>query len=239
MTPHNSAKKEDVAPAVLMCGDPLRAKWLSENYFENSKLINEVRGMFAYTGTYKGKRLTVMGHGMGIPSMAIYSWELFKFYGAEFIIRMGTTGSYSKDINVGNLVIAKDVFSYSNYASEIGLDVHDHIIETDTKLVQLARDTAKKLNLNAHVCRVFSSDSFYNKYTLEENIARSGNSEVVEMEAFALYANANKLGKKALALLTCSDSLVVPGVELSPEERQRKLSDMALLALNIACDYAL
>jgi len=219
-----------------MCGDPLRARWVAETYFGISTLVNDVRNMLAYTGTFRGKRLTVMGHGMGIPSMGIYSYELFSFYNVRLIIRMGTAGSYSKDINPGDLIIAEDIFSYSGYASDIGVDVHNRVIKTDKKLIALAQRSAEELKLKTRECRVFCSDAFYNKYSVEENIERSGNAGVVEMEGFALYANAIKLKKEALVLLTCSDSAVT-GESMPPEDRAFKLSDMARLALVTACNY--
>jgi purine-nucleoside phosphorylase len=233
MTPHNRAKKEDVAKVVLMPGDPLRAKWISETFLQDAKLINDVRGMFGFTGTYKGKKITVMAHGMGIPSIGIYSYELFKFYEVDTIIRIGSAGSYVKEINVGDVIIAKDASAYSTYAEDIGLDVKDHILAASEDLVELAVKTAQESHINASLCRAFSSDTFYSKYTLEESIKRSQGASVVEMEGFALYANAIKLQKKALMLLTCSDSFITKE-ELSIEERQTKFKDMVTLAFDIA-----
>jgi purine-nucleoside phosphorylase len=235
MTPHNKAKKDDVAPVVIMCGDPLRAKWIAENSLQDAKLINDVRGMLGFTGVYGNKRITVMGHGMGIPSMGIYSYELFNFYDVETIIRVGSAGSYIKEINVGDVVIAKDAASYSTYASEIGLETSEglNILPATAELVDLAQAEAKLSARSVGLCRAYSSDAFYNKYTLEENIKRSGNSSVVEMEAFALYANAIKLNKKSLTLLTCSDSFITHE-ELSANDRQTQFTDMVKLALDMA-----
>jgi purine-nucleoside phosphorylase len=233
MTPHNKAKKEDVAKTVIMPGDPLRAKWISENFMENPKLINDVRGMFAYTGKYKDKDVTVMAHGMGIPSIGIYSYELYHFYDVNSIIRIGSAGALSKDINVGDVIITKDVTSFSNYAEDLGIDVQNRTLAGTQELTDLAIETARELNINAEICRVFCSDSFYNKYSLEESIKRSQNAKAVEMEGFALFANALHLKKKALMLLTCSDSLVT-GESMNADERQTKFANMVKLGFETA-----
>jgi purine-nucleoside phosphorylase len=233
VTPHNNAKKEDVATVAVMPGDPLRAKWIAETFLKDAALINEVRGMLGFTGTYNGKRITVMGHGMGIPSAGIYTYELFKLYDVDAIIRVGSAGSYVKEINVGDVVIAVDASSYSSYAGDLGVEVKGNVLPASEELVSLARETAKALRIDARECRAFSSDTFYSKYSLEERIKQSHGASVVEMEAFAIYANAIKLQKKALALLSCSDSFIT-GAALSADDRQRKLSDMITLALNIA-----
>jgi len=233
MTPHNEAKKEDIAKVVIMPGDPLRAKLIAEKYLQNYRLVNQVRNMLAYTGTYKNKQVTVMGHGMGIPSIGIYSYELFKFYDVDTIIRIGSAGSYKQNVEVGDVVITDKAFSYSNYPSDMGVDVKDHFLYPDQHLLSLAQKTAQELNIKYHDCQVFCEDSFYNKFTLEENIQRSHNSDVVEMESTALYANAKLLNKKALTLLTCSDSFV-SGKSMSANERQTSLHNMIELALEIA-----
>lgn len=233
MTPHNKAQKEEVAKVAIMPGDPLRAKWIAEGFLEKVKLINDVRGMFGYTGIYNGKRLTVMGHGMGIPSAGIYTYELFKFYEVDAIIRVGSAGSYVKEINTGDIVIALDASSYSSYAGDIGVGAVGNVLPASAELIVLARETAKELNIRVRECRAHTSDTFYNKYSLEENIKHSIGASVVEMEAFAIYANAIKLQKKALALLSCSDSLLT-GEALSSDDRQNKFKDMIMLALNTA-----
>jgi purine-nucleoside phosphorylase len=216
-----------------MPGDPLRAKWISETFLKDAFLVNDVRGMLAYTGFFNNKKITVMGHGMGIPSMGIYSYELYKFYDVDTILRIGSAGGYAKNVHIGDVLIAKDTLSYSLYADDIGVDVKDNILLATDSLVKLAELTAKELSVKINACRVFCSDSFYNKYTLEENIKRSNNASAVEMESFALYANALKLNKKALTLLTCSDSFVNEG-NMTTAERQNSFNDMVNLALNIA-----
>lgn len=238
MTPHNKAKREDIAEVTIMPGDPLRAKWIAENFLENARLVNDVRGMFAFTGSYKGKQVTVMAHGMGIPSIGIYTWELFKFYDVKTIIRAGSAGSYSKDIKLGDVIIAKDAASFSSYAEEIGVDASDGadnrcgILAASKELVESAEKCAAGFGISAQSCRVFSSDCFYNKYSLEENIKRAHGAKAVEMEAFGLYANAIKLKKNAVTLLTCSDSIVT-GEAMSAEERQNSFSGMIKLALEL------
>ena len=207
MTPHNKAKKEDVAKIVIMPGDPLRAKWIAESFMENARLINDVRGMLAYTGTYKGQTFTVMAHGMGIPSIGIYSYELFHFYDVHTIIRIGSAGAYASDIKLGD-------------AAPQGLSA-------------LAVQTAAELAIPVQLCRVFCSDNFYNKYTLEESIQRSKGAKAVEMEGFALYANALHLKKQALMMLTCSDSLVT-GEAMAAEARQTQFAGMVKLAFETA-----
>lgn len=233
MTPHNKAKKDDIAPVVIMPGDPLRAKWIAETRLENPRLVNDVRGMLAFTGTYKNMPLTVMAHGMGVPSIGIYTWELFKFYDVKTIIRIGSAGSYSKEIHVGEVIIAEDVSSFSTFAEDVGVSAPGGILGATPALVSLAQETASTLKLKAHTCRVFCSDTFYSKYTLEENIRRSQDAKAVEMEGFALYANAKALNKQALVLLTCSDSLVT-GEEMSADERQTRFGDMVGLSFEIA-----
>ncbi|GMO14665.1 MAG: purine-nucleoside phosphorylase [Termitinemataceae bacterium] len=232
MTPHNKAKKDEIAPVAIMPGDPLRAQWIAKNNLEDARLVNDVRGIFAYTGAHNGKLFTVMAHGMGIPSIGIYTWELFKFYEVKTIIRVGSAGSYSKQIKVGDVIIAKDAASFSPYASDIGVPAPEGILAATPLLVERACQNAERLGISAHCCRVFSSDSFYNKYSVEENIKRSHGAEAVEMEAFGLYANAQALGKNALTLLTCSDSLVT-GESMSAEARQTSFSGMVKLAFEI------
>jgi purine-nucleoside phosphorylase len=232
-TPHNRAKENDFAKTVLMPGDPLRAKWISETFLKDAKLINDVRGMLGFTGLYKDKKVSVMGHGMGIASIGIYSYELFKFYGVETILRVGSAGAYSEKIKVGDIIIAESAFSFSTYADEVGVEVKNNTLNATPSLVNLTKETAKELGLSFFEGKVYSSDAFYNKYTLQENIQRTQGCAAVEMEAFALYANAIKLSKQALTILTCSDSLVT-GDSLSAEDRQTSFSAMIKLALAVA-----
>jgi purine-nucleoside phosphorylase len=229
MTPHNRAKKQDIAKTVIMPGDPLRAKWIANKFLSKAKLVNNIRGMLAFTGLYKNKKITVMGHGMGIPSIGIYSFELYKFYDVSVIIRAGSCGAYQSDIDLGDVLIAKEASSFSIYPKEIGLNLKNNILEASPKLIRTASLTAEELNIKNRICRIFSSDSFYNQYSLKENIKRSGNASAVEMEAFGLYANALKLKKQALAILTCCDSLVTKE-EMSAKEREPTFTDMVRLA---------
>ena len=233
MTAHNRAKKDEIAQTVIMPGDPLRAAWIAERFLEDARLVNDVRGMSAYTGAYKGKAITVMAHGMGIPSMGIYSYELFKFYDVQAIIRVGSAGAYAKEIEVGDVLIADEVVSFSNYAEDIGVPVEGRVLRAAAGLAGTAEAAARSLSLPVKVCRVFCSETFYNKYTLEENVARSGGAQAVEMEGFALYANARLFSRRALMLLTCSDSLVT-GKAMSADARQTAMGDMTRLAFEIA-----
>ena len=233
MTAHNRAKKDEIAQTIIMPGDPLRAAWIAERFLEDARLVNDVRGMSAYTGAYKGKAITVMAHGMGIPSMGIYSYELFKFYDVQAIIRVGSAGAYAKEIEVGDVLIADEVVSFSNYAEDIGVPVEGRVLRAAAGLAGTAEAAARSLSLPVKVCRVFCSETFYNKYTLEENVARSGGAQAVEMEGFALYANARLFSRRALMLLTCSDSLVT-GKAMSADARQTAMGDMTRLAFEIA-----
>lgn len=233
MTPHNNAKQGQIANVVLMPGDPLRAKWIAENFLENYELVNEVRGMLCYTGTYKNKRVSIMGHGMGIPSIGIYSYELFKFYGVDTIIRIGTAGSYSESIKVNDVFLVNEAFSDSTYADILGVQTIDSCLTPSSEVNKVITETAKEENIDIKTGRCYSSDVFYGKRPLEENVERT-KALCVEMEAFALFANAKILNKKAATILTCSDSLVT-GESLSADARQTSFKRMVLLALNSAC----
>ena len=167
-TPHNEAEKGQIAKVVLMPGDPLRAKWIAENFLQDAELVNKVRGIYAYTGYYNGKRISVMAHGMGIPSIGIYSYELFKFYDVETIIRVGSTGSLKKEVNLGDVFIASSSTSFSNYADEIGVEVKNNTLYPTKEILDLAIHTAKEQNIDFYIGNVASADAFYNKYTPEE-----------------------------------------------------------------------
>lgn len=236
MTPHNNAKKEDIAKVVLMPGDPLRAKWIAENFLEDAKCVQDVRGMFAFTGTYKNKKVTIMAHGMGIPSIGIYSYELFKFYDVDTIIRIGSAGAYSPNVKVNDVILVDEAYSESTYANLLDLDVKNHIIEAPTvDLNKTIENTAKELNIDLVIGRCHSSDVFYRNISLEK-LVETTKSICVEMEAFALFANAKILNKNAATILTCSDSLVT-GESLEPEFRQTSFKKMVLLALESAIKY--
>ncbi len=233
-TPHNKANLGDIAPIVLMPGDPLRAKFIAENYLTNPKLVNEVRGMLAYTGDYEGHRVTVMGHGMGCPSIGIYSYELFAFYNVDTIIRIGSCGAYVPECNLGDIIIAQAAVGYSHYAEMMGVEVQDNQIGATPELVNLAIDTAKNLNQPVHVGIVNSSDVFYGVTNGPKIDKMITNHEIlaVEMEAYALYINAKKLNKKALTILTVSDSLVTHE-EMSADARQTGFKNMMKFALEM------
>ena len=229
MTPHNKANKEDIAKIVIMPGDPMRAKFITENYLENYKLVNDVRGMLAYTGTYKGKRITVMASGMGIPSMGIYSYELFKFYDVDVIIRVGTMGSYSPNLNLFDVVLTSESYSDSTYAlTQNGYD--KNVINPSNEINNTIKNTALKLGINLTEGRVYSSEVFYKENENYQEMYDKYNCLGVEMESFSLFHNAGVLGKKAACILTVSDSFVLK-CETTSEEREKSLRQMIELCL--------
>lgn len=229
MTPHISAKKDEIAKVVLMPGDPLRAKWIAENFLEDIKLVNEVRGMLCYTGKYKGKQVSIMGHGMGIPSIGIYSYELYKFYDVDLIIRVGSAGSYIENINIGDLVIVNEAYSESTYAKLIGITSENIIPCPSPEINEIILNTSFEINKRVIVGRVHSSDVFY-KNTPVYEVQKITGACCVEMESFGLFANAKLLGKQAATVLTCSDSLVT-GESMEPIKRQTSFKDMIELTL--------
>lgn len=227
MTAHNKANISDIASVVLMPGDPLRAKFIAETYLDDYKLVNDVRGMYAYTGNYKGKRLTVMASGMGMPSIGIYSYELFKFYNVDAIIRIGSAGAYSSDINLYEVVLADTSYTKSSYGKVQGYESDE--IKSSEELNNKIIETANKLNKKIRVGKVYSQDVFY----MDDDIDALYNNKkclCVEMESFALFYNALKLGKKATCLLTISNNLKT-NAETTSEERQNSFIDMIELAL--------
>ena len=230
-TPHNAAKYGDIAKTVIMAGDPMRVKYIAENYLENPVLYNDVRCAYGYTGTYKGKRVSVQAHGMGIPSIGIYTWELFNFYGVDRIIRIGTCGSYKAEVKLGSLVIAEGACTDSNYGKERGIPGHFSAI-ADFGLLRKAVEQAEKQGLDYEVGNVMTSDIFYNA-SPEQGLWPKLGVLAVEMEAYALYFNAAVSGKKALAILSVSDNTVTHE-ELSAEQRAKGLNDMIRLALELA-----
>ncbi|WP_031489191.1 purine-nucleoside phosphorylase [Ureaplasma canigenitalium] len=235
MTPHNHAKKEEIAKVVLMPGDPLRAKWIAETFLDDALLVNDVRGALCYTGFYKGKRVSVMAHGMGIPSVGIYSYELYKFYDVETIIRVGSTGAYKDDLKVGDVILVERSYSDSTFAELIGYKLDaSRMIYPSTELNHLIEETAKEKEIEVKVRTCHASDVFYNNgaESLASIIERT-KSSCVDMESFGLFANAHILNKKAATLLTVSDSLV-NGEALSPEERATTFKNMVELALSVA-----
>lgn len=229
-TPHNAANIGDIAKTVLMPGDPLRAKFIAETFLENPKEFNHVRGMLGYTGTYKGKEISVMGHGMGIPSIGIYSYELYAMYGVENIIRIGSCGATSADLDLYDVVLATSAYSPSTYARELS-GFTGNILDGDLTLLAKIEESAKKLNIPLHKGRVASTDVFYSDFNAEEK-AKYDKLGVIaaEMEYFALIANAQKLGKKAACLLTVSDNMLTHK-ETTAEERQTAFTNMMKIAL--------
>lgn len=230
-TPHNSAKKGDFAKTVLMPGDPLRAKYIAENFLEDARLINEVRGMYAYTGNYKGKPVSVMASGMGMPSMGIYSYELFSFYDVQNIIRIGTAGAISENVRLRDVVLALASCTPSSYADQYGLPCRP-AAAASFDLLKKADEAAEKANIDVHVGTVLCSDTFY---TDTGSLAdwRKMNVLAIEMESAALYYNAARTGKNALCICTISDCPLT-GEECSAQERQSTFDDMIRIALETA-----
>lgn len=230
MTPHISAKVGEIAKTVIMPGDPLRAKYIAENFLDNYKLVSDVRGILAYTGTYKGKEVTIMASGMGCPSMGIYSYELFNFYNVENIIRIGSCGSYIKDLNLFDLVLVSECYSDSNYAKyQNGCTLN--ILNSSKELNDIIINKAHELEFNIRTGRVYCSDVFYSDVVNNKEIVDKYNCLAVEMESFALFHNANVLGKKATCILTVSDNLVT-GLKASSTERETGFKNMINLVLN-------
>lgn len=230
MTEHIEAKLDEIASTVIMPGDPLRAKMIAEKYLDDYKLVNSVRNMLAFTGTYHGKKVTVMASGMGMPSIGIYSYELYKFYHVENIIRVGTCGSYTSDLKVYDTILASEVYSESNYAY-LQNGSKEHIIRGSDILNHSIIENAKKLDINLRVGTIHSSDVFYKENDQFRQINEQYGCLGVEMESFALFHNARVLGKQAACLLTISNSLV-DGSTTTSEERQNKFFDMIELALS-------
>ncbi len=231
-TPHINAKQGDFAKTVLMPGDPLRAKYIAETYLENPRLVTSVRNMFGYTGTYKGKEISVMGSGMGMPSIGIYSYELFNFYGVENIIRIGSAGAYSDKLKVMDIVIGMGACTNSNYVHQYNLKGSFAPI-ADYELMQKAINIANEKGTHVVVGNILSSDPFYDADPTARDRWKEMGVLCVEMEAAALYMNAAKAGKKALCILTISDHLYT-GEALSAEERQVNFAQMMEIALELA-----
>ena len=231
-TPHITAKEGDFAKTVLMPGDPKRAQFIAETFLEDAVLVNDVRGIKGYTGFYKGKRVSVMASGMGQPSIGIYSYELFNFYGVENIIRVGSAGSLHPDLHIRDIAIAQGACTNSNYVSQYELPGNYAPIAS-YKLLKKAADTAEKMGLHYMVGNVLSSDTFYDDSMGTMKWAKMG-VLAVEMESAALYCNAARAGKHALCICTISDSIVNDEPETTAEERQTSFTAMMELALEIA-----
>ena len=233
-TPHIESKKEDIAKVVLMPGDPLRAKFIAETFLENIRLVNTVRNMFAYTGTYKGKEVTVFSSGMGCPSMGIYSYELFKFYDVDTIIRVGSAGAYTKDLNLYDLVLVEGSYSESNYP-RVQNNEERNILYSSSDVNSIIENKANSLSIKVTKGIVHCSDVFYKENDNFEEINQKYNCVAVEMETFALFHNANVTGKRASAIITISDNLVTHEATTS-EQRQNSFVEMIRLALESALD---
>ena len=231
-TAHNKAEVGDIAKTVLMPGDPLRAKYIAETYLTEVKCFNSVRNMLGFTGKYNGKEISVMGSGMGMPSIGIYAYELYQFYNVESIIRIGSAGALHEDIDLKDLVFAQGACTDSRFAYQYELPGSFAPI-ADFSLLEKAVSEARALGTRFKVGNVVSSDIFYNVYPEAAKKWAGMGVLCVEMEAAALYMNAAKLHKKALAILSISDH-ILKGTELSPEERQTGFSEMMEIALKLA-----
>ena len=230
-TPHITAKQGDFAETVLMPGDPLRAKFIAETFLENAELVNNVRGIHGYTGYYNGKRVSVMASGMGMPSIGIYSYELYNFYDVKNIIRIGSAGAIHPDLKIMDIAIGMGACTNSNYVTQYGLPGNLAPIAS-FELLRKAVDTAEDMGLSFKVGNLYSSDTFYDDMSRLGEWQRMG-VLAVEMEAAALYMNAMRAGKNALAICTISDCPFT-GEASSAEERQNSFTQMMKLALEIA-----
>ena len=231
-TPHINATPDDFAKTVLMPGDPQRSRFVAENYLENARLINDVRGIQGYTGTYHGVPVTVMASGMGIPSIGIYSYELFNFFGVENIIRIGSAGGMAEGVKLRDIIIAQGASTTSNYAVQYGLEGTFAPI-ADYKLLSLAVSEAERIGASYAVGNILSSDIFYNADEKAAEKWKNMGVLGVEMEAAGLYMNAAYAGKRALAICTVSDHLFT-GESLDAEARKTSFTEMMEIALGIA-----
>ena len=229
MTPHIEAKAGEIAKTVIMPGDPLRAKHIVENYLEDYKLVNTVRNIYAYTGKYNGKEVTIMASGMGMPSMGIYSYELFKFYDVDKIIRVGSAGAYTKDLRLYDIVLVEGSYSESTYAKTQN-GCLDSILYSSKELNRVIEDKAQELGIKINKGIVHSSDVFYQENNNFSELVEKYGCLCAEMESFALFHNAKILNKEAACLLTISDSLVTHE-ETTSEEREKNFNQMIELAL--------
>jgi purine-nucleoside phosphorylase len=229
-TPHIGAKFGEIAETVIMAGDPLRAKFMAEKYLENPVEFNHVRGMFGFTGTYHGKRVSVMGHGMGMPSIGIYTYELYNFYGVKTIIRVGSAGSINMDLHVGDIAIAMGACTNSNYVNQYELP-GTYAPIADFTLVRGAAEACERFGYNYMVGNVLSSDTFYSDNPQNDKWMKMG-VLAVEMEIAALYMNAARAGKRALGICTISDHILT-GEVTTAEERQTTFTHMMEVAFSL------
>ena len=233
-TPHNEANLGDIAKIVIMPGDPLRAKYIAENFLQDYKLVNSVREMYAYTGKYKNKEITVMASGMGMPSMGIYCYELYKFYEVENIIRIGSCGAYKPELKLFDVILAENVFSEGNFALTLNNE-NCHIVSSNNDLNNIIKETARNTNIPLYVGNTVCTDCFdvymtdVNKFL--ERVPKDFNPVSAEMEAFALFYVAKVLNKRAACIMSVVDSKYIKDVA-TPEERQTGLNNMIKLALD-------
>ena len=232
MTPHIEAKKEEIAKTVIMPGDPLRAKYIAENYLENYKLVSKVRNIYAYTGYYKGVRITVMASGMGMPSIGIYSYELYKFYDVENIIRVGSAGAYTDSLKLYDIVLATSSYSESSFALTQN-NCAKNILYSSIFLNEKIKEAAEKLKIKINPCVIHSSDVFYKENDNFRELYKNYECMACEMESFALFHNANVLSKNAACLLTISDNFIT-GEKTTSTERQNSFTKMMEVALEAA-----
>lgn len=236
MTPHNEAKKEDIEKVVLMPGDPLRAKYIAENFLEDAKLVNSVRGMYAYTGKYKNKKVTVMAHGMGMPSIGIYAYELYKFYDVDCIIRIGSCGAFKEELKLLDTILVDKTYTEGNFAYTLNND-ETKCVSATKEINELIEKTAKEIGVDCIKGDVLTNDCFdpYIEHvdTVLNRLPKEADIQASEMEAFALFYLAKMLNKKAACLLTVVNSLC-DEEELSVEQRQSSLNNMIKLALDTA-----
>lgn len=236
MAVHNEAKIGEIAKNVLMPGDPMRAKYIAENFLEDYKLVNQVRGMYAFTGKYKGKEVTIMASGMGMPSIGIYSYELYKFYGVENIIRIGSCGGHVEKLNVLDIVLVDKAYTEGNFAKNMTGN-ECHLVDSSSKLNDIIESTAREMN-QKYVKGNMACTECFDPYlddpmSFTNRIPKEYNAMGSEMECFALFYTAKHLGKNAACLLTVSDSLCFKE-ELTSQQRQLSMNNMIKLALESA-----
>mgnify|MGYP002654031420 FL=1 len=231
-TPHIQPNGTKIAKTVLMPGDPLRAKYIADNFLENVEQFNEVRNMFGYTGTYKGKEISVMGSGMGIPSIGIYSYELYNFFDVDTIIRIGSCGALQENVNLYDVIIAQAASTNSNYVDQFNIPGHFAPI-ADFELITKAKQVADDIGAVTHVGNILSSDTFYNADKHFNDSWKNMGILGIEMESAGLYLNAIHAGKKALGIFTVSDH-ILRDEATSAEERQTSFTQMMEIALEIA-----
>lgn len=233
MTPHNEAKKEEIANIVIMPGDPLRAKYIAENFLTSAKLVNTVRNMFAYTGDYKGKRITIMASGMGMPSMGIYAYELFKFYEVDTIIRIGSCGTFTPNVKMGDTILVHKSYTEGNFSLAMNNEIchtMEGTLSTIDVIKQVSKDTHLPIIEGTILCNEYFDPYMDDIQKLFDRLPKELNILGSEMESFALYYTAHVLNKNATCLLTVVDSMF-ENKSMTPEERQTSLNNMITLAL--------